>query len=50
MKEGEESGLKEYQDLLTDTTIPRDATSLVDGLMTKQQSHIRALDNLMARL
>jgi len=50
LKEGEESGLKEYQDLLADTTTPREATSLCDSLMAKQQMHIRTLDNLMARL
>jgi len=50
LKEGEESGLKEYQDLLSDTTAPREATSLCDSLVAKQQTHIRTLDSLMARL
>jgi Domain of unknown function (DUF2383) len=50
LKEGEESGLKEYQDVVADVGAPREAMSLCDSLIAKQQAHIRTLDNLMARL
>ena len=50
LKEGEESGLKEYQDLRLDTTMVPRLAGLIDNLVAHQNTHIRALDGLIARL
>jgi hypothetical protein len=50
LKEGEESGLKEYQDVRLDTTMVRRLPGLIDNLVARQKTHIRALDELIARL
>lgn len=50
LKEGEENGLKDYQELLSDAEIPRETADLFNGLRSKQQTHIRTLDNLMRSL
>lgn len=50
LKEGEESGLKDYQEVLQDATAPGEVKTLINGLVAKQQAHIGALDRLMARL
>ena len=50
LKEGEEHGLKDYQDALQDANLPADVQTLIRGFITKQQSHIMVLDRLMAAL
>ncbi|MCA1600105.1 MAG: PA2169 family four-helix-bundle protein [Acidobacteria bacterium] len=50
LKEGEESGLKEYQEALHDTTTPSEVRTVLNSLLPKQQAHIRTLDGLMAKL
>ena len=50
LKEGEESGLKEYQGALHDTTTPSEVKTVLNSLLPKQQAHIRTLDGLMAKL
>lgn len=50
LKEGEESGLKDYQEVLQDATAPGEVKTLINGLVAKQLAHIGALDRLMARL
>lgn len=50
LKEGEESGLKEYQEALHDTTTPSEVKTVLNSLLPKQQAHIRTLDGLMAKL
>jgi uncharacterized protein (TIGR02284 family) len=50
LKEGEESGLKEYQEALQDTTTPSEVKTLLNSLVPKQQAHIQTLDGLMAKL
>lgn len=47
LKEGEESGLKEYRSLLEDPATPGDVKSTVQPLMSRQEAHIRELDRLM---
>lgn len=48
LKEGEESGLKEYQDVLQDPAIRGDRTE-INAFAANQIAHIRTLDDLMAR-
>lgn len=50
LKEGEEHGLKDYQDALNDKNLPADCQALIRGLMEKQRGHIATLDRLMASL
>jgi uncharacterized protein (TIGR02284 family) len=50
LKEGEEHGLKDYQDALEDKDLPADCQALLRGLMDKNREHIAVLDRLMARL
>ena len=50
LKEGEEHGLKDYQDALNDKNLPADCQALIRGLMEKQRAHIAILDRLMASL
>ncbi len=50
LKEGEEHGLKDYQDALDDKNLPADCQALIRGLMEKQRGHITVLDRLMASL
>jgi uncharacterized protein (TIGR02284 family) len=50
LKEGEEHGLKDYQDALEDKDLPEDCQALIRGLLVKQREHIAILDRLMARL
>ena len=49
LKEGEESGLKEYQDVLQDPAIPGDLKTESNTFAANQMAHIRTLDDLMAR-
>lgn len=48
LKEGEESGLKEYESVAQDSGTSTDVKSTVSGLMARQQAHIRVLDSLIA--
>ena len=47
LKEGEEHGLKDYQDALEDKNLPTDCQTLLRGLLEKQRGHIATLDRLM---
>jgi uncharacterized protein (TIGR02284 family) len=48
LKEGEEHGLKDYQDALEDKNLPADCQALLRGLMSTQSGHIATIDRLMA--
>ena len=50
LKEGEEHGLKEYQDALEDGKLPADCRELIQGFLGKQRQHITAIDNTHAVL
>lgn len=47
LKEGEESGLKEYQAVLHHGALSAEVKPLIGSLETKQQAHVRALEDLM---
>ncbi|MFN8392550.1 MAG: DUF2383 domain-containing protein [Bdellovibrionota bacterium] len=48
LKEGEQHGVKEYQELLENKNTPADVKDLVrTTLLPKQQEHIQTLDRLM---
>jgi uncharacterized protein (TIGR02284 family) len=50
LKEGEEHGLKEYQQALEQGNLPAEAASLVrDQLIPQQREHIATLDRLLDR-
>jgi hypothetical protein len=49
LKEGEERGLKEYQDVLQDPAIRADLKTEINAFAANQIAHIRTLDDLMAR-
>ncbi len=46
LKEGEEHGLKEYEDALDDEEISPELQSVIRTLISRQQSHIQTLDRL----
>lgn len=48
LKEGEEHGLKEYQDALEGNKLPADCRDLIQGFLGKQRQHIQVIDRLMA--
>lgn len=48
LKEGEEHGLKDYQDALNDKNLAPDCQALIRSLIEKQSAHIAVLDRLMA--
>jgi uncharacterized protein (TIGR02284 family) len=48
LKEGEEHGLKDYQDALEDKNLPADCQTLIRGFLEKQRQHIAVLDRLIA--
>jgi len=50
LKEGEEHGLKEYQDALEDSKLPADCRELIQGFLGKQRQHITAIDQLMKQV
>jgi len=50
LKEGEESGLKEYADVLGDTGISQDQKTLISELLATQRMHVRTIDGLMSRI
>jgi uncharacterized protein (TIGR02284 family) len=47
LKEGEESGIKDYRDVLDDTDVPGDVKSLATSLMSRDQQHVQQIDRLM---
>jgi uncharacterized protein (TIGR02284 family) len=50
LKEGEEHGLKDYEDALEDEHLPADCQALIRGLIPKQRAHITTIDRLMERV
>ncbi|RPH56577.1 DUF2383 domain-containing protein [bacterium] len=50
LKEGEEHGLKDYEDALGNSNLPADCIALIRSLSSRQREHILALDRLMERL
>ena len=50
LKEGEESGLKDCEDMLQGGTVPSEVQPLIANLAAQQQAHIRVLDELLAKL
>jgi len=50
LKEGEEHGLKEYEDALQDKDLPADCQAILRGLVPRQRTHLAALDRLMTRI
>lgn len=50
LKEGEEHGLKDYEDALKDHDLPADCQALVRGFLEKQRQHILTLDRLIERV
>ncbi|HSS78996.1 MAG TPA: DUF2383 domain-containing protein [Thermoanaerobaculia bacterium] len=50
LKEGEEHGLKDYQDALKDEDLADDCRALIRGLIEKQREHIVALDRLISQV
>jgi uncharacterized protein (TIGR02284 family) len=50
LKEGEEHGLKDYQDALEDKNLPADCQALIRGIIEKHRGHLAVLDRLMAAL
>ena len=48
LKEGEEHGLKEYQNAIEDDSCTPELASLLRGFMTRQQAHIQTLDRLIS--
>jgi hypothetical protein len=50
LKEGEQHGLKDYQDALEDKNLPADCQALLRGLMSKQSGHIATIERLMAQV
>ena len=47
LKEGEESGVKAYESVAQDPSAPADTKSVLAGIITMEQEHIRELDRLM---
>jgi uncharacterized protein (TIGR02284 family) len=50
LKEGEEHGLKDYQDALDSGNLPADCRELILGFIPKQRQHIDAINEMMARV
>jgi uncharacterized protein (TIGR02284 family) len=50
LKEGEEHGLKEYQDALDNKDLPADCRELLLGFIPKQRQHIQAIDQLLNKV
>lgn len=47
LKEGEEHGVKDYQDALENKELPADCQTLLRGLLEKQRGHLQTLDRLL---
>jgi uncharacterized protein (TIGR02284 family) len=50
LKEGEEHGLKDYQDALDSGNLPADCRELVLSFIPKMRQHIQVIDQLMSRV
>lgn len=50
LKEGEEHGLKDYQDALDSGNLPLDCRELLLGFVPKMRQHIQVLDGLIAKV
>jgi hypothetical protein len=51
LKEGEEHGLKEYQDVAADESVAYAARNLIaSDLLARQRQHIGVLDRVMSTL
>ena len=48
LKEGEETGVKDYESVVQDPSAPADVKNEIASILTKDQEHIRTLDQLMA--
>ncbi len=49
LKEGEEHGLKDYEEALKEEGLPADCQALIHGLMEKQRAHIPLIDRLLSQ-
>lgn len=50
LREGEESGVEDYEDVLKETDVPEDIRDLIQStLLPRQQAHIQTLDQLMKK-
>lgn len=49
LKEGEEHGLKDYEEALNDRNMPAECQTLCREQIQKQRSHIATLDRLMSQ-
>jgi uncharacterized protein (TIGR02284 family) len=49
LKEGEEHGLKDYEEALKEDGLPADCQALIRGLMEKQRAHIPLIDRLLSQ-
>jgi hypothetical protein len=47
LKEGEESGAKDYQSVAEDPNASMDVKNVVDSHLAKQHEHVRTLDRLL---
>jgi len=47
LKEGEESGVKDYESVLQDHTPPPEVQNVFQSILSKEQEHVRQLDRLM---
>jgi uncharacterized protein (TIGR02284 family) len=50
LKEGEESGIKQYRSLVDDTDTPADVRDTVMKLMQRERDHVARLDTMMETL
>ena len=48
LKEGEESGVKDYRDLLDDGSVPGDVKTLASSMLSREQQHVQEIDRLMS--
>ena len=48
LKEGEEHGLKDYEDAMEDENLTSDVRAMIETFMRRQRSHISILDRLIA--
>jgi uncharacterized protein (TIGR02284 family) len=49
LKEGEEHGLKDYEDALRDHELPADCQALLRGLLERQRAHLPVINRLLDR-
>ena len=48
LKEGEEHGLKDYEDAMEDESLTSDVRAMIETFIRRQRSHITVLDRLIA--